>query len=102
MKPYEDLEVTSAECAVGLQLAREGWRSTSNKYRHVARLRSGLRAADLIRPEVLTTPAGTRLADLWKHEERFLLRTSDSSLVEEKHLTVGEFAAFKLAGGETA
>lgn len=86
---------------LGRRLVADGWLSTSTKFRRVGRVLPGHSAEDLLRPEVLDTPAGRHFADLWRRELRFVVRSSEP-FVEHLELTFKQYAAFRAAGGQTA
>lgn len=83
-------------------LVREGWLSTSNQYHRLARFKPGFEASDLIRPEVLHTPAGKALAEIWEQQRRGLLRSANTEFVEHKTVSPALFHAFRSMGGQSA
>jgi hypothetical protein len=111
--PYESGKLTPEEIEPGpedielaTRLVSEGWQSVSNKYRTVRRWTTQhIPVKELIRPELLETPeakwwidkAKGRLIEPW-------LRMADTSGLpfEEMELTVRQYRAFRLAGGESA
>ncbi len=97
----EELTPSTEDAALGSQLVAEGWLSTSNKYHRIARLLPGFEAVDLIKAEMIDTPAGQALAELWERDRRFRVR-SDEPFVEHRALTLRQYIAFRAAGGHSA
>lgn len=100
----EELQPTDEQLDLGRRLVAEGWLSTSNKYRHIRRWAGNPRAEirALISPELRNSPAARWiLAQI--NERQPWLRTDDRYFpVEERVLTVREYRAFRLAGGQSA
>lgn len=101
MLTEEELTPSPEDLVLARQLVADGWLSTSTRYRHVSRVLPGYAASDLLKPEMLATPAGKLLAEAWEQELRWALRSS-YPFVEHKTLTVKQYAAFRAAGGQTA
>lgn len=98
--PPEDLKPEAEDLELAEQLVREGWKSTSSKYRTVAKFRTPPPpAAEMLRPELVNTPQGKRLAELWDRHRHSLGLRQEWDDVEERELTLKQFRAFKLKGG---
>ena len=101
----EMLEVSPEDEALAKQLVAEGWFSTSNKYRHIAR-------ANL--PPVDKAMTFSEFVPVWLRKEveraydswtKWGLRVHSSypdSGIESRELTTAQFKAFKKAGGQSA
>ncbi len=86
------------------RLVREGWRSTSNKYFHIARWTHPVpKAADILTPEQMMLPHGARMARMWDEYRSHYhdLRGTDKE-AEHCVLTEEQFKAFRKAGGQSA
>lgn len=94
----EELEPTPEDHALGAQLVAEGWKSVSNKYRTIRRWTEQPPSSDDMRavlverfgkwaPHYVSTPC---------------LRIPPPNTTEERTLTVRQYRAFRLAGGESA
>lgn len=99
----EELQPHIDDIVFAASLVNDGWLSTSNSGRRVARWKQPPRLLrDLIRPEMLDTPEAKyylRRGDI----STFELRTPPPGLErEELVLTVRQFRAFKLLGGRVA
>lgn len=100
----ENLDISAEDEAYAKQLIADGWLSTSNKYRTVARIEDGLTLEDCIRfTDKASLKVRVALEDAWNQHRRWLLRVhGPNDNVAEKELTVGQFRAFKKFGGDTA
>lgn len=110
----DEYEPEERDIEYAKQLVAEGWHSTSNKYRLVARFKlpegytdltqCGLpRGKYMLHPDLMGTPLGGYLIRLWDDRRHSLeLRGHDDDLVEHKELTVRQFLAFKRHGGPSA
>jgi hypothetical protein len=99
----EELEPTPEQMEEAKQLVAEGWFSTSNKYRSIARFKVRLTGKDLVRPEYHDTEMGKLLIHAWEGSwERHLLRCGSPEIVEHRELTTRMFRAFKLSNGPVA
>lgn len=99
MKEYEGL----TDDELGRALVRDGWRSTSNKYRLVSRLRVPLTGKDIVRPELHNSAAGKLIIDQWDRIwSSWILRCGDDRAVETLELTLGQFTSFRANKGQTA
>jgi hypothetical protein len=80
----------------------EIWKSTSNKYRHVARLPEGLDGIAALREHA--PEAYQRIVDRLRREAEDTFRRMYSDRVEGCHaeLSPDEWAAFRAAGGESS
>lgn len=99
----DELEPTDEDLKYAKELIDQGWQSTSNRYRNVARFIEPIPdIRDMVSAEVLATYHGRRLADAWKRA----WHSSDLRLggegVEQRTLTVKQFRAFKRLGGKVA
>lgn len=98
----EELSPGAEDITFAQKLIDEGWLQASAKYRHViGPFPSVPGAADLIRPEVLNTPIGKRLADLWERDMPYYVRFHlvDKKDLQELTLSVKQFKAYKKLGG---
>jgi hypothetical protein len=99
----EDIPPFEEDFAVARELIAQGFRSTSNKYRHVRRLKRRVASFhEVVRPEFHDHPVMGYIADRWGMWESQVLRCGSLDDVEEKTLTVRQYRAFKLLGGYTA
>lgn len=104
----EELEPSEEDMRLGERLVAEGWKSTSSKFRHIARFRiAPPNIEELMKPDALHTYHGRRLKKLWEQHrsDGWWLRMGPDQGddgVEKMVLTVKEYRAFRLAGGQTA
>lgn len=97
----EELEPDEDDVAFAQRLIDEGYLQTSAKYRNVCKPSEADTPPSIdqiIRPEMLDTPAGKTLAMLWEDHLPHFLRSS----VSFQHgitLTVKQFRAYKKLGG---
>ena len=90
------------DLAFGQKLVSDGWLSTSNKFRSVARHVAVPTGKDLVRPELHDTEAGRQMILLWDRTWRNLALRCGHEGVARQELTVKQYRAFRLAGGGTA
>lgn len=99
-------EITDADRAKAAELVAEGWWSTSQKSRTIARWQEPVpRLEEMFRPEFLTTFHGQRLAELVRDHVKYhygCLRNSAEEHIERARLSPSLFRAFKQAGGDCA
>lgn len=99
----EELEPGEEDIEYARKLIAEGWKSTSNKYRSVAKRRIPLTGKDIVRPEMWETEEGKRLIQNWDNGwAGFYLRSPNHPDIEHIELSVKQYRAFKKLGGETA
>lgn len=99
----EELAPSEKDLEEARVLLAEGWASTSNKYRTVARFIEPVPVIeDMVAPKVLATFHGKRLAACWQRcGHGSDLRCSQEG-VERRELRVRVFRAFKRLGGPSA
>lgn len=106
------LEPSAADHELAAKLVADEWRSISSKHRHVMRWKVPPPSAeDILRQEMLDTPAGKKLASYYEHYVRYdfgSLRLQYAEGVEGRDqveyatLSPSLFRAFKKAGGRCA
>jgi hypothetical protein len=108
--PYESGQLTPEEIEPGpedielaQQLVSEGWKSVSGRHRIIRRWTTvHLSIKELIRPELFDTPEVKWLLQTFPHRSPNLRMDERFFPVEEKELTVKQYRAFRLAGGQSA
>lgn len=98
------LDISENDWGHAQLLIVQGWKSTSNKYRHIARsVNLAFDAYVTLAPNTPKT-LQTALRDAWRRANDYRLRVhnADDPTVETLTLTVGQFRAFKALGGDMA
>lgn len=100
----EEIEPTEQQLQHGRELVAAGWQSVSNKYRCIRRWTTKhLTIEELIRPELVNTPEARHLMKRPRVDDISLRDAEHSGLpFEEETLTVREYRAFRLAGGQSS
>lgn len=109
MLTEEAIAPTEEDMVEARQLVADGWRSTSNKYRHVARLtQAPPEPASLLRPGIEHTYWGRAAMEALRREfesrASHLMRcaTAGDPVVEQRTLSARLYRAFRMAGGQSA
>ncbi len=99
----EEIEPSEEDFEEAEALVAEGWYSTSNKGRRIARFTEPVpRIEWFVSAGHLATPHGRRLKKLWDGKwHPGDLRTNDAG-IERRELSFKLFRAFKLSGGRSA
>jgi hypothetical protein len=96
----EELTPTDEDMAFARRLIAEGYLQTSGKYRHVMGPQPKVPSIkELIKPEMLDTPAGRELAKIWEDHLPHFLQTLVRNGAQTVELTVKQFRAYKSLGG---
>ena len=99
----EEIEPSDEDVEEAKRLIQEGWHSTSNKFRAIARFTEPVpRASEMFSPEVLATHHGKRLQEMWDRNRHSTDLRTNAAGVEHRQLTVRLFRAFKKLGGQMA
>lgn len=103
MLTEEELAPSDEDMEAARVLIAEGWHSTSNKYRTVARFVDPIPPIeDMLRPEALDTLHGRRLAEWWRFNRHSSDLRTHRDGVEHRNLSIPLFRAFKKLGGSMA
>lgn len=98
----EELSFTDEDLAVARALISEGYRSTSNKYRMVARTRlPSFESLVSVSPEC-PSDMKAALVRAWDNQLSTMCRVDNSENTEHRTLTTAKFRAFKKLGGDMA